>query len=261
MTNSDEPPAVASGSRLSFGSPLSEERAARLTAELADARPGAVLDLGCGWGELLLRIVAATPGARGTGIDNYALDLKRGQDNAAARGLTDRVTFIESPAAEHITGKTADLVLSIGAWHALGATIPEALNMLRPLVDPGGRLLFAAEFWEHPPTDAELDRMWPGISRDDYTGIADLTDLAIAVGFRPLRIESVTRGEWEDFESGVAADREEWLLAHPGHPRADEVRAQLDEARAFWLRGHRDIFGFAYLTLGVALTCTLSRYV
>jgi len=250
VTNSDEPPAVASGSRLSFGSPLSEERAARLTAELADARPEAVLDLGCGWGELLLRIVAATPGARGTGIDNYGPDITRGRDNAAARGLTDRVTFIEGPAAEHIKGTSADLVLSIGAWHALGAAIPEALNMLRPLVNPGGRLLLAAEFWERPPTDDELSRMWPGVSRDDFTDIAGLTDQAIALGFRPLRIESVTRGEWEDFESGIAADREEWLLAHPGHPRVDEVRGQLDKARDFWLRGHRGLLGFAYLTLG-----------
>lgn len=249
MTIIDEPPAVASGSGLSFASPLSGERAARLIAELAGPRPGTVLDVGCGWGELLLRIVATAPDARGTGIDNYALDVTRGRDNATARGLTDRVTFIEGPAAEHITGTTADLVLSVGAWHALAGTIPEALNILRTLVNPGGRLLFAAEFWERPPTDTELARMWPGISRNDYTDIAGLTDQAIAAGFRPLRIESVTRGEWEDFESGIAADREQWLLAHPGHPRAAEVRDQLDKARDFWLRGHRGLLGFAYLTL------------
>lgn len=251
MIDSDEPPAIASGSGLSFGSPLSGERAARLTAELAARRPGTVLDLGCGWGELLLRIVAATPGARGTGIDNDGPDIKRGQENAAGRGLAGRVTFIEGPAAGHINGTTADLVLSIGAWHAISSTIPEALNTLRTLVNPGGRLLFAAEFWERLPTDAELGRMWPGISSDDYTDITGLVDLAIARGFRPLCIESVTRGEWEEFESGIAADREQWLLAHPGHPRADEVRAQLDKSRAFWLRGHRGILGFAYLTLGV----------
>lgn len=252
MIDADEPPAIGSGSGLSFGSPLSAERAARLTAELAAQRPDTVLDLGCGWGELLLRIVAATPGARGTGIDNYGPDVKRGQENAVGRGLGGRVTFIEGQAKDHIDGTTADLVLSTGAWHAIDSTIPEALKTLRTLVNPGGRVLFGAEFWEHPPTDAELGRMWPGISRDDYTDIAGLTDLAIVAGFRPLRIESVTRGEWEEFESGLAADREQWLLAHPGHPQAGEVRAQLDETRALWLRGHRGILGFAYLTLGVA---------
>ena len=112
-------------------------------------------------------------------------------------------------------------------------------------------MLFAAEFWERPPTEAELGRMWPGIKAEDNKDIAGLVDLAIEAGFRPLRIESVTRGEWEDFESGIAADREQWLLDHPVDPRADQVRAQLDDVRAIWLCGHRDIFGFAYLTLGV----------
>ena len=93
--------------------------------------------------------------------------------------------------------------------------------------------------------------MWPGIKAEDNKDIAGLVDLAIEAGFRPLRIESVTRGEWEDFESGIAADREQWLLDHPADPRAEEVRAQLDNVRGIWLRGHWEIFGFAYLTLGV----------
>ena len=37
--------------RLTFHSPLSEERAQRLTRDLAARDPMTVLDLGCGWGE------------------------------------------------------------------------------------------------------------------------------------------------------------------------------------------------------------------
>jgi SAM-dependent methyltransferase len=243
------PPAIGSGSRLRFGSPLSAERAGRLTRDLVAWKPSTVLDLGCGWGELLMAIVAASPGAHGTGVDSHGPDIQRGRGNAAARGLADRVTLVEGPAQDHLS--RADLVLNIGAWHALG-TMAGAMGTFRKLVNPGGHLLFAAEFWERPPTDAELSRMWPGITAGDCTDLAGLVDLAIAAGFRPLRIESVTRAEWEEFESGSAADREEWLLSHPAHPQAGEVRAQLDEARNIWLRGHRDIFGFAYLTLGTA---------
>lgn len=141
------------------------------------------------------------------------------------------------------------MVVSLGAYQAFGS-IDEALGVLHDLVNPGGRLLFAAEFWETPPTAERLANMWPGITAEECTDLAGLVDRAIAAGFRPLRIETATRGEWEEFESGNARDVEEWLLANPDHPEAETLRAKLDTQRGIWLRGHRDVMGFAFLTLG-----------
>jgi SAM-dependent methyltransferase len=196
---------------------------------------------------LLLRIVAACPGAQGIGIEVHEPDVLRGRRNADARRLSDRVTFVHGPAAEQETG-VADVVVSVGAYHAFG-DIPEALRALHRMVAPGGCLLFGAEFWEHPPTPGQLAHMWPGTTADECTDLAGLVDRAVAAGFRPLRIETAARGEWEEFESGFAADREEWLAANPGHSEAERIRAELDTQRGIWLRGHRDVMGFAYLTL------------
>jgi SAM-dependent methyltransferase len=240
-------PALGTGRLLNFMAPLSVERADRLVADLVAVRPTTVIDLGCGWGELLLRVLTACPGARGTGVDTHGPDLARGRANAVARQLSDRVTFIEGPAAEQLG--SADMVINLGAHQAFGG-VSEALRALRGAVNPGGRVLFGAEYWEHPPTSAELANMWPGISVDDCTDLAGLVDQAVVAGFRPLRIETATRGEWEEFESGLAADAEHWLLSHADHPAAGEVRANLDAQRSIWLRGHRDVMGFAYLTLG-----------
>jgi hypothetical protein len=118
-------------------------------------------------------------------------------------------------------------------------------------VKPGGRLLFGAEIWDQTPTDEQLANMWPGIAVGDCLHLPDLVDAATAQGFRPLEIQTATRGEWEEFGSGLAAGPEEWLLANGDHPEADQVRAHLDRHRSIWLRGHRDVMGFAYLTLGV----------
>lgn len=237
--------------KLTFHSPLSEERAQRLTRNLAARHPLTVLDLGCGWGELLLRIVEATPGATGVGRDTFAPDIVRAQAEADRRGLADRVTFTEGPAADH--QDTADLVICSGAHQAFG-TIPEALAALRKLVNPGGRLLFADGFWERTPTDADLARMWPDTAIDVFPHLPDLVDMALAAGFRPLRIETSTPAEWEEFESGIGEAAEEWLLDNGNHPEADAVRTKLDQNRAFWLRGHRDFLGYAFLTLGVPST-------
>lgn len=247
-TDDEAPPAPRSGPALVFHGPLSADRADRLTGLLAAAGPDTVFDVGCGRAELMLRLLAAVPGARGTGVDINASDIALARENAAARGLADRAAFTEGPAREHLV--QADLVLSVGAYQALGTTA-EALATLRPLVNPGGRLLFGAEYWQRPPTAAELGNMWPGSTADDCTDIAGLVDLAIAAGFRPLRIETATQGEWEEFESGYALGRELWLLSHPDHPQAAEVRTKLDQTRNIWLRGYRDVINFAYLTLGV----------
>jgi cyclopropane fatty-acyl-phospholipid synthase-like methyltransferase len=243
-----DPSGFGSGIRLTFHGPLSTERADRLAADLAAARPADVADYGCGWGELLLRVLEAAPEATGVGIDIHGPDIARGRQNAEERGLSGRVSFVEGPATDHAS--PADAVISCGAYQAFG-TIPEALKALRGLVKPAGRLLFGAEIWDRTPTDEQLANMWPGMTIDDCLYLPGLVQAATAEGFRPLCIQTATRGEWEEFESGYAAGAEEWLLANGGHPEAEPVRAKLDRHRSTWLRGHRDVLGFAYLTLGV----------
>jgi SAM-dependent methyltransferase len=244
-----DPSGFGWGARLAFHGPLSAERADRLAAELAAAGPQTVVDYGCGWGELLLRVLEAAPGAHGVGIDIHGPDIARSRDNAARRKLSGRVAFVEGSATDHAS--MADVVISCGAYQAFG-TVPEALQALRPLVQPGGLLLFGAEIWDRAPTEQQLAAMWPGISAGDCLYLPDVVDGAVAAGFRPLRIETATRGEWEEFESGLAAGAEEWLLAHPDHPEAAHVRERLDSHLSIWLRGHRDVMGFAFLTLGVS---------
>jgi len=239
--------------RLDFHGPLSEARAARLVGRLARTWPATVLDLGCGWGELLLRVLAAVPDATGTGIDLSAADLARGRGNAAARGLADRVSFVEESAVGTTRGP-ADLVLCVSSSHVLSAAKPpqhtvEALRALRRLVNPGGRVLLGEGFWERPPSPAQLAAMWAGMTAGDHYDLAGLVDQAVSAGFRPEWIETASLEEWDDFESGVGAGVEEWLTGHPDHPQAAEVRAKADERLKIWLRGSRGCLGVAYLTL------------
>jgi SAM-dependent methyltransferase len=250
MTAPDAPPRLT---RLTFHGPLSESRADRLVARLAAGAPATVLDIGCGWGELMLRLLAAVPGARGIGLDLNEEDLARGRRNAELRGLADRVDFL----AESATGTgrgPADVVLCLGAAQALSSLeppghIPAALEALRGLVAPGGRVLFGDGFWERPPTEGELAAMWPGAHAGEFTDLAGLVDLAHEAGFRAAWIDPATLEEWDEFESGYRADVEEWLAAHGDHPLAAQTRERADGHRARWLRGYRGVLGLAYLTL------------
>ena len=250
MTDHDLPPSLT---RLTFHGPLSEARARRLVDRLTRTRPGTVLDIGCGWGELMLRVLSVLPAATGLGFDTDEPDLVRGRDNARARGLAGRVTFVNESGVGTTRGP-ADLVLCVGSSHALSEAEPPeniaiALQALRRLVTPGGRVLLGEAFWQRPPTEAELAGMWPGTSGAELPDLAALVDLTIEAGFRPAWIETATVAEWEDFESGYQCDEEEWLAAHADHPEAARIREQVDEHRSYWLRGYRGLLGQAYLTL------------
>ncbi|MEU6675690.1 class I SAM-dependent methyltransferase [Streptomyces sp. NPDC046925] len=245
----DLPPRLT---RLTFHGPLSEARAARIVERVAPGT-GSVLDLGCGWGELLLRVLDAAPDATGVGVDLSADDLARGRANAKERGLADRVSFVEESATDTTRGP-ADLVLCLGSSHALSSAEPPghteaALRALRGLVSPGGRVVLGEGFWQRTPTPAELAGMWPEAHAGEHLFLGDLVDAAISAGFRPLWVETASAAEWEDFESGYRTDVEEWLATHPDHPLAAETREKTDRQRNTWLRGYRDVLGLAYLTL------------
>ncbi|BAC68336.1 SAM-dependent methyltransferase [Streptomyces avermitilis] len=250
MDDKDLPPRLT---HLTFHGPLSEARAARIIGRLARAAPSTVLDIGCGWGELMLRTLETVEGATGLGIDLNGQDIARGRENAKARALADRVKFVEESAAGTARGP-ADLVLCLGASHTLSDAQPPqhttaALHALRRLVQPGGRVLLGENFWQRTPTSAELDAMWPGARAEEFHDLAGLVDLAVASGFRPAWIETASSDEWDEFESGYQSDVEEWLAAHSDHPLAAETRERVDRHRASWLKGYRGVLGLAYLTL------------
>jgi len=139
-----ELPAPGRFEHLDFNSPLSSARADSLAAALAVGNPQSILDVGCGWGELLIRTVAGSVGATGLGVDRDSTLLARGRANASTQGLSRRIRFVEEDAAD--MDERADVVICVGADHAYGSQ-DEALTALYKLVNPGGRLLFGSGFW------------------------------------------------------------------------------------------------------------------
>jgi len=180
---------------LTYNVPLSSMRAHRLVA----ADPRTVLDAGCGWGELLLQVLACVPAASGVGVDTDPRALARGRANADSLGLTDRVRFVEAAAAE-ATQEPADVVICLGSSQAFGSSA-DALHALYPLLRPGGRLLFGDAIWERPPT-AELIEQLAGLGT--VTDLAGVVDIAIDAGFRPLSGRSSSPATWRTGRNGCS---------------------------------------------------------
>jgi SAM-dependent methyltransferase len=224
-----------------WNAPLSEEHAALLLERLGLASAREILDLGCGWGELLLRAVEAGGDATtGIGVDSDLAVLERGRATAARRGLTKRVTFCRRE-AEGWTER-AERVLCVGASHALGGT-EHALAALAHVVAPGGRLLYGDGCWEGTPTPAAAALF------AEVLPIEAIVESAGSAGWRILHLSTADQREWDDFEGTWRVAREEWLLANPAHERATDLRIELDELLRRYVTEYRGILGFAYLVL------------
>lgn len=238
---------------LRFMSPLSQQRADRLVEFLADGLTGYVLDVGCGWGELLLQVVAAAPAARGLGLDLDESAIYHGRELAKERGLADRVALLAQDARD--AGGTPDAVICIGASQVWGPPVEEnqpldyvsALSALRGLLPRGGRLVYGEGIWSAVPTPAAAAPLSGRL--DEFVSMAELIEIAVGCGFDPVHVSEATTDEWDEFETGFTARLSHWLRQNPDHSEADNVRARTVAQREGYFKGYRNVLGMAYLGL------------
>lgn len=238
-----------------FMTALSEDRADRLVGFIAADLQGTVVDIGCGWAELLLRVVAAAPGCRGIGVDLDAEAIEHGRYLAEQRSLNDRVTLIAGDARVSAP-EQAEALICIGAsqvWTASTEPNPPlnyagALAAIRAKVSRGARVVYGDAVWSAPPTPEAVAPL--GGRLDELVSFAELIEIAVECGFMPVAFHEANADEWDEFESGYSASYATWLAEHePDHPDADEVRAMAKRQRDGNLRGYRGIMGMAYLEL------------
>jgi SAM-dependent methyltransferase len=224
-----------------WNAPLSDAHASILLDEFELDSAERVLDLGCGWGELLLRAVQRSPTSTGIGIDTDTVALGRGRRLIADRGLGDRVTLLEG--AAETWAEPADRVICVGAQHIWDGVGP-ALTALAGLVAPGGRLLYGDGYLEPNPSP---------LTSDLFSQTPPLTDVLEAVrrvGWRVLHLSVSDQLEWDTFESTYRAGTERWLLANPDADDASGIRHWLDRRMFEYVDGYRGELGFCWLVLG-----------
>ncbi|WP_329070918.1 SAM-dependent methyltransferase [Amycolatopsis sp. NBC_01480] len=226
--------ALARRANMRWNTPLDEQHAELLLRRL-DVRGGTVVDLGCGWGELLIRAVDGTA-ARGIGVDVDEVALDRGRKAVSERGAA--VEFVHQPAAQW--RGTAVRAICIGASHAFGGTKP-ALEALAATTD---RLLFGDGYWAAEPTEAARE-----ILGDDILTLPELLEACRETGWRVRHLSTADQREWDDFESTSWSGRLDWLLSHPDDPRAAETREWLDQREREYVSVYRGVLGLGYLVL------------
>jgi SAM-dependent methyltransferase len=229
-----------------IASPVAREALGELVRRLAPVPAGAtVLDVGCGYGQWLLAALEAHPDVTGVGLDRT---LPAGlAEAAAARGLTERVRWVEADAQHWATDELFDVVLSVGATHAFGG-LDGTLTAVRRFLRPGGRLLLGDGIWHAPPSAAALAALEIGPA--DMPDLAGLVDRVRGAGWEPGYGHVSSPAEWDEYEFSWTGSLTAWALHEA--PSAEERQEALTIARdhrSAWLRGWRGHLGFATLVL------------
>jgi SAM-dependent methyltransferase len=221
--------------------PVHDDAVERLLRALPVADGGTVVDVGCGSGQWLVRLLSARPGLTGVGLDVSAPALAVAAESARAAGAVDRVEWREADAGEALEAPV-DAGLCVGSTHAFGG-LSGTLTAMRERVRPGGSLLLGDGFWEVPP------------SQRARAVIGELPDLAGVVaacrdaGWSVLEGHVSTADEWDAYEWSWAGSLTRWALERPGTPEAEQALALAREHQDEWLQGYRGQLGFVTLVL------------
>ncbi|MFZ4782348.1 MAG: SAM-dependent methyltransferase [Armatimonadaceae bacterium] len=225
-----------------YNAPLSPECVSWLCKALKVREKAHFVDLGCGWGQLLIDIVMMLPGSTGIGYDSDQLLIEHADVCAAKRGISDRIRFVQEDCT--LVAERCDVLICIGSTHAWN-TLGSALGTFYQLLQPAGQLILGVPFWEHPPSNAACEAI--GTSPDGLPSEMSLRSMVSDSGFAITGFRASTLAEWDAFEIAWCASRVIWLRENPNRPDFAKYADQLEKHRAMWLDGYRTYLGFAVI--------------
>lgn len=205
-----------------FNSPFSSSKANALI-ELLELETGAqVIDVGCGTGEFLIRIVERFS-AHGIGVDVNGPSLVCAQASASERVPGSRIELVASSILDYAaTPESFDCAICLGSTHAYALdepAYPEALNGLANLVRPGGKLLIGESYWVRDPPKDYQD--FVGEPSGTYRTHLENVELAVERGLIPHHVTTSSLDDWDDFEWRHNIRKEEEAASKAGDPEAE----------------------------------------
>lgn len=207
----------------------------RLLTRLEVPSGGTVVDLGCGSGAWVRRLVAARPDLHATAVDlvPHEVHFRDPVDSAITWVTADVTTWDAAP---------VDAVLVVGVEHAFGG-LTGALHAVRRCTQRRGRALVGVSFWETPPSVRATREL--GLGADDLPDLATAARAVTDAGCEIVDGHVSTAEEWDDYEWSWTGTLVEYGLGDEGskQDRAEALSAARGH-RSGWLEGYRSALGF-----------------
>lgn len=206
-----------------------------------------VLEVGCGKGDLLVRLLRRWPGATAEGFDRNPWFLADARIAAAAAGedVVRRVSFIETDlAGALIADRGATMTIAFGASGVYEGDQSATVRGVAAATRPGGTVLFGDGLWIREPLASGLASF--GMAQDELAeGVDGFAALGVGAGLEVIDVEVVSDAEWDAYESAYAAAIGSWADANPSDPEREAFLARSAAMADSYRAWRRDAFGFA----------------
>jgi SAM-dependent methyltransferase len=218
---------------------------------LLDLLPGLrILDVGCGKGELLLRIAEHYDkrDSCGHGLDAVAIDISPYciadlRDKHHLRAPRARLELLEMDGADYKAPPDSfDLTMCVGAsWIFDG--MEGTLRYLTAATRSGGKVLVGEPFWIAEPLAEYLESS--GLKRDQFGSHENNVAAGVAAGLMPWLALVSNSDEWDRYETLQWRAAARYALAHPEDPDMSELLDRVEHSRREYLRWARTILGWS----------------
>jgi len=224
-----------------YCNPIASAKIERMLDLLPLQTDAKVLDLGCGRGELALRIIERFQ-AEVTAIDISSPMLDAARERAEWCGALPRLRLLKLDIAEYRPEPASfDLTVMLGAGGITGGFAGICGGLAR-WTRPGGYVLIGDGFWAKAPAVEYLAHL--EAVADEFLDHRGNVQAGIDVGLIPLHAVVASADEWDEYEWKYSRSIESYALEQPGDP---DVRAMLERIRRWrdaYLRWGRDTLGF-----------------
>lgn len=214
------------------------ERIFDLLRLTADAR---VLDLGCGRGELSVRMIERFR-ARVTAVDLSSSMLDSARERARSRGALDRLQLVEADIGEYRPEPAAfDLTVMLGGGGISGG-VAGICAKLAQWTRQGGHVLIGEGFWARTPTAEYLAHL--DAAEEEFCDHRGNVQAGSDVGLIALHANVASADEWDEYEWKYSRSVERYALEQPGDPDVPAMLERIRRWRDGYLRWGRDTLGF-----------------
>lgn len=223
--------------------PLDETRLEDVFERVPVRSQARVLDIGCGKGEMLIRL-AEKKEIKGVGVDKSPYCIKKAEKEKAARVPQANLTFVETDGALYNpeTKESQDLTMCIGASWIYGG-YKKTLQALSQMTKISGHVMVGEPFWRKTPPQAYLKR--EKLSKKLFSTHQGNVAIGESIGLEPVYTMVSSESDWDNYEGLHWFAAREYANSHPEDPDLKDLLVRNSRARETYLKFERDILGWA----------------